>query len=223
MGKLLDTYRSCSLTASVAAEIDAVAAELEGVEGCSDERRWLSDARARMEPFIQSWPTLEDEVLALPDLAALRAKRFKTRREVFSTAVEHLHEALLEHAGPISPLAEFLFRDIKFHVIGRAKAAALQQVWTDLEKRLNSSYAIRLMTEEKRYEAIAQPAEAVKAAGASLLLYIVEPQPIGVKAQTALVTRLVEFRDRSRIPTRQAQALLEAARAVLPEPETTSL
>ncbi|MEL7368912.1 MAG: hypothetical protein AAFN74_08380 [Myxococcota bacterium] len=208
------------MTASIAAEIESVKADLDGLSDVDDERRWLADARNRLEPFISSWPELEDRVLALPDLAALRMKRFKTRREMFAAAVVHLQDILIEHAGPISPLAEFLFRDIKIPTIARAKPPALQQVWTDLEKRLNSSYGIRLLTEEERYQAATEPAEDVRATGASLQLYISEPEPIDVKTQTMLVTRLVEFRDRSKIPLKQAQALLDAARAPLPEPDT---
>ncbi len=219
MAKLLDIYRNCSLPAEIAADIDTTNAKIEEHVGHDSERQWLTEARSRIEPFARDWDELKMRALSLPDLAPVRVKEFKRRRGAFADSVTQLHAKLTELAGATSPLGEYLFMEVKVPSLAKSKAPTLMKSWAELEKRLNSSYAIRLLTEEERYQPASPEAEAVRALGRAVQVVAEEPEALDDDAESALMKTLSDFQERARVPVIQARALLDAARAPIMDHE----
>ena len=217
VSSLAAAYKTCASTVGMMAELDAVAAEIDDKPELADERRWLSDARSRVAPLVEAWDELEPRALVLPDLSTYRAKQFKDRRMALAQAAEALQVALTQEAGGKTPLAEFLFKDVRVPSLKRAQPPALLQLWPEFEKRLDSSYANRLFNEEDRYRSAKAQAEATRAAGRALEGLMDEPEPLDEDEAASVAQAMSDFVARARVPMAQARALLQAARASLAE------
>lgn len=216
MPKLLEVHRYCGLARAVADQLEAADTQLSAHPELEAERGWLSEARARLEPLVRAWSELEDEVLPHPELHSLHPKLFRARREIWSAALFALHEELEAIGGSTSPLIEVVFKDLKLASSKRMKAPAVVTWVGEIEKRLDSSYALRLLGEEERYASAAPLGEALRRSGRSLLVVAAEPEALEPEAASELAERLEAFADRVRVPLAQARALMDAATAPLP-------
>lgn len=178
-----------------------------------EERGWLSAGHARIANALAGMGDLMSRVLMLPELASLRGDLTRSRQGEAVDAVDGLLAAVTA-LNERSPLIEVLFRNLKPSVSARrARNDDFEAYCAEMEKRLATSYAQRMLADES-YRPIA-PALAKMAAAFAAWRESQRPSPLEPEVERGLRAELEEA---SRVTFHVKQALLLAEAALLAEP-----
>jgi hypothetical protein len=178
-----------------------------------EERAWLETGRKRVADALAAMGDLMTRVLVLPELGGFRGELMRTLQSEAVDAVDGVLAAITS-MNERSPLIEVLFRNVKPSVsMRKAKPHDFEAYCAEFEKRLASSYAARMLSDES-YQPIA-PSLARVASAFAAWREALEPVPLEPEVERAL---RAELSDASRIGFLVKQALLLAEAALLAEP-----
>jgi len=178
----------------------------------ADERGWLETAAARLRAAIDG--AVLERSLRLPELRALRGDLSKKFQGEAVDAVDGLLAALTK-LNERSPLIEVLFRNLKPIAMRRAKNDDFEEFLREIEKRMTSGYAARMLADES-YAPLTPALE--KLAGASAeWRESLHPTPLDPEEDRSLREALETTRSKLSLPMKQALFLAEAALADKPE------
>lgn len=192
--------------------LEAAATALAQLTGLDDEQQWLAAARARLASVqldTKSLGQLLSRSLRLPDLAAQKNDRGKLLQSNLADEVERLQGAITVAGGARSPLLDTLFMDLKVPAIRKSARAELEKFCIELERRLKSTYAQRLLTSE-RYASVVPTVTSLRVAIGVWASVFVDP-PLEGEAADALREELFAASQAVDLPVRQARLLAQAA------------
>lgn len=191
--------------------LDAAATALAQLPDLDDEKRWLAAARARLaSTAATSHGALLDRALRHKDLASLKTgDRGKLLQPAVADEIERLQAAITVAAGARSPLLDTLFLDLKVPVLRKCTKGELERFGHELERRLASSYARRLLAGE-RYAAVVPVVHSVRTALGLWASVFVDP-PLEGAAADAVHDELLAAARAIELPIRQARLLAQAA------------
>ncbi|MDX2093356.1 MAG: hypothetical protein SFX73_36265 [Kofleriaceae bacterium] len=196
----------------LAPRLDAAATALSQLAGLDDEQQWLAAARARLASAQIDTKTLGQllsRALRLPDLAAQKNDRGKLLQAAVADEVERLQAAITLAGGARSPLLDTLFMDLKVPAIRKITRTELEKFCIELERRLMSSYAQRLLASE-RYASVVPAVTSLRTAIGIWASVFVDP-PLEGPAADALRDELFAASNAVDLPVRQARLLAQAA------------
>jgi len=153
--------------------------------------------------------SLGDRVMRLPELEALRGDHQERLQQLAVDAVEKLQAGITFHGGPRHPLLEAVFGKLKLPLARRAAQAEFQRFAADLEKKLDSAYARRMLAEAAL--AAVQPAVEEVRAGFGAWRGALSSEPLPEAEARALRDELEALARDLELPCRQARLLAEAA------------
>lgn len=145
---VLEAFDTVALAASLGPRLDAARAELARHAPLAEELRWVDAARARLAAARGDLGDLPLRALRLEELDAARAEHAKTLQGAAVDAFERLLAGIGFAGGPRSPLLEALAPRAKLVVVRKAERGDFERFLTDIEKRLASSYARRMLADE---------------------------------------------------------------------------
>lgn len=178
-----------------------------------EERGWLEAGRRRIADAFAQMGDLRTRVLVLPELASFRGEITRNLQSEAVDAVDGLLAAITA-LNERSPLIEVLFRNVKPSVsMRKAKNADFEAYCVEMEKRLASSYAARMLADES-YAPIAPNLAKLHAAFAAWRESL-KPAPLDPELDRSLRNELEEA---SRVTFIVKQSLLLAEAALLAEP-----
>lgn len=179
----------------------------------TEERAWLEAGRKRITSALAAMGDLMERVLVLPELASLRGDVTRQLQSAAVDAVDGLLAAITA-LNERSPLIEVIFRNVKPSVSARrAKHEDFEAYCVEMEKRLASSYASRMLADES-YQPVA-PVLAKLSAAFKAWREGLDPAPLDPDLERSL---RVELSDAARVTFHVKQALLLAEAALLAEP-----
>lgn len=210
MKTLVECFELLVEAEELAPRLAAAATALAQLPGLDDEQVWLATARARLEAVrAPSSGDLLARALRLSALASVKAQRGKLLQAAVADHVERLQAALVLAGGARSPLLDALFLDFKVPALARCSARELERFCVELERRLASSYAQRLLA-SPRYQA-AVPVVAALTAAIALWRQVFVEAPLDGDAAAPLGDELTAAAQAVELPVRQARLLAHAA------------
>jgi hypothetical protein len=206
---LLDAFELVAHAELIELRLAAAGAELSMREGLADEKIWLGAAHSHMARAREGIGKLLTRVLRLPELEPIRPERGRALQGAAVDAVEHLHAAITLAGGERSPLLETLFRNLKPPAMRRCSRDDFEKFCGELEKRLASSYAKRMLADAS-YATVDPALQRLRTAIADWRSVFTLPPPTDAEAQ-ALRDELEAAARRLELPWRQVRLLAEAA------------
>lgn len=179
------------------------------------ERTWLESARTRVASIGSGKRELLLRALGIPELAPFKGERGVGLQDAVVDAVEALQPAIARAAGSRSPLIETLFRNLKIPAMRKCGRDEFDKFIGEIEKRLASSYATRLLADPD-YRAIEPALETARSAFRSWRNVFVPPA-LGEDEAREVETHLIELARSLELPCRQARIVADAALASVPE------
>lgn len=193
--------------------LEAAATALGQLAGFDDEQAWLAAARARLgtiELDAKAHAHLLARALRLPELAAMKAERGKLLQIAVADEVERLEAAITLVSSGRSPLLDTLFLDLKLPVLRKCTRNELEKFCVELERRINSSYAKRLLATERYVSSVVPTVTALRTAIGTWASVFVEPPLEGGPAE-AVREAVLTACHALELPLRQARLLAQAA------------
>lgn len=209
---LIEAFELLVDAEQLAPRLDAAATALAQLTGLDHEQTWLAAARERLETargVAAARRGLLDRALRLSELESLRGERGKLLQAAIADEVERLQAAITVAGGARSPLLEVLFLDLKVPSLRKCPRPELDKFCTDLERRLASAYAKRILA-SSYYQAVGANVKAFRTAVATWRNVFVEP-PLEGEAAAALRDELAAAGRAVELPVRQARLLAQAA------------
>lgn len=192
----------------LAPRLEAAAIALAQLTEMKEEQAWLAAARKRLEGLEVEGDLLA-RALRLPELVAFKAERGKLLQITLAEQVERLQAAITLAGGARSPLLDTLFLDLKVPALRKCSRTELEKFCTEIERRLLSSYAQRLLTGE-RYAPVVPTVTSLRTAIGSWAAVFVEPAMRDADADVLRVELLAASKA-IELPVRQARLLAQAA------------
>jgi hypothetical protein len=171
------------------------------------ERGWIRVARERLP--AGSYGDLLDRAVRLPELEKLKGERGKLLQGAVADEVERLQASIVLAGGERSPLLEVVFLNIKVPALRKCGRAELERFCGELEHRLTSSYAKRVLGTE-RYRGVNPVVKALGAAMAKWSSVFVDPPAEGEVADR-LREELTAAANAVELRMQQARLLAQAA------------
>jgi hypothetical protein len=210
---VLESYDEIAHAEVIAERFGIAIARLEDRADRAEERAWLEAGRKRITHALANMGDLMERVLMLPELKSLRGDRTREFQGQAVDAVDGLLAAITK-LNERSPLIEVLFRNLKQSIaMRRAKNDDFETYCQEMEKRLVSSYAARMLADES-YASVAPALEKLHAAFAAWREAL-KPSPLDEDVERTLRSELL---DASRVTFHVQQALHLAEAALLAEP-----
>ncbi len=189
--------------------LEAAATALDQLAGLEDERTWLAAARAKLSA-VQVDSKLLVKALRLGDLAALKGDRGKLLQVAIADEVERLEAAITFVSSGRSPLLDTLFLDLKIPVLRKCSRGEVEKFCIEIERRLTSSYARRLLATDRYKTSVLPTVTALRVAIGIWASVFVEP-PIEGEQADALRDAVIAASEAVELPVRQARLLAQAA------------
>ncbi len=190
--------------------LDAAATALAQLPDLADEKAWLDAARARLASArVDGIAALLDRALRHRDLASLKGDRGKLLQAAVADEVERVQAAISLAGGARSPLLDTLFLDLKIPALRKCTKGELEKFGHELERRLASSYAQRLLSSE-RYASVVPVVHTMRIALGTWASVFIDPPLEGDDAD-ALRDELLAAAGAVELPVRQARLLAQAA------------
>jgi hypothetical protein len=208
---LEDAHQLVSQSAVLLQRLRQALAELASRPGFADEKAWLAAAVERVAEARSRVGTLGDRVMRLPELEALRGDHLDRLQHDAVDAVEKLQAGVTFHGGPRHPLVEAVFGKLKLPLVRRADQPDFQRFAAELEKKLDSAYARRMLAEPAL--AAVQPAVDEVRAGFASWRDALSSEALPEAEARALRDELEAVARDLELPCRQARLLAEAALA----------
>ena len=209
----LHAYDWLRLAEQVREQLGIARAKLAEANGHAREDGWLAEAIDLLEQDREARERLLSSARRLPELAAIRREHAADLIGPWADALEHLHAAIVYHAGLKSPLLEALFPHRKFDALRRNNVDQAQAYGADFGRRLASSYIERLLSREEF--AFAKPAVDDVAARFAALAPDGDGE-LDDDAKRALIEELATQARAVETAIKQARLLAEAALLPLP-------
>ena len=206
---LLEAFELLAHSRDLARRLEAAAAELAKRPGLAEEKAWLESGRTRLNRAREGIGDLLDRALRLEELESMRGGRARELQGEVVDALERLSAGIAFAGGPRSPLNEALFFNTKLPTLRKLEREEFERAWRELEKRLASGYAKRMLADETYL--VVKPAldEALQAYRVWQTAF--EPTPLSEAEASALCEELVATAHRVDLPSRQARLLAQAA------------
>jgi hypothetical protein len=195
-------------------DVEALAPRLEAADKAlaqlpelEAERGWISVARQRMP--AGSYGELLDRAVRLPELEKLKGERGKLMQGAVADEVERLQAAIVLAGTERSPLYEVVFGNLKMPALRKCSRTELEKFCSELERRLTSSYAKRVLATERYRDVVPR----VKALGTAMTRWssvFVDPPAEGeiadrIRGELTAAAATIE------LPMQQARLLAQAA------------
>ena len=194
----------------LAPRLDAAGAALAQLPNIDEELRWLEAARARLATVsVTSQRALLDRALRLVELESLKPERGKHLQVAVADEIERLQAGIGFTGGARSPLLEVVFANLKVPTLRKCNRTELDRFCAELERRLASSYARRILATE-RYQPVLPTLQGVASAIATWRSVFIEP-PIEGDAAARLREELAAAGAAAELAVRQARLLAQAA------------
>ncbi len=210
VSSLVESFELVFDIEQLAPRLDAAAIALAQLSELEQEQGWLAAARERLATVRgTSYRELLDRALRLPELESLKSEHGKRLQFAIADELERLQGAIT-HAGTArSPLLEVLFHNLKVPALRKCGRAELDKFCTELERRLASTYARRVLTTD-RYRPVTQCVASFAAAVLTWRKVFIEPAldddaAAPVRDELVTAARVVER------AVRQARLLAQAA------------
>jgi hypothetical protein len=188
----------------------AAAAALAQLPGLDDEQAWLAAAQARLAGArLAAHGDLLDRALRLPEIDGKKRDRGKLLQGALADEVERLQGGIVHVGGARPPLLDVLFHNLKMPALRKCGAAELERCCVELERRLTSSYAQRMLTSDT-YVALTPTIATLARAIATWRGVFVDP-PLADPAAAPLRAELIAAAAAVELPLRQARLLAQAA------------
>lgn len=184
---------------------------LSGKPGLKAEKEWLGAAVELLSVAREAIGDTLSRATALPELEATREEHAKGLQQAAVDAVEKLQAGITFHAGSRSPVLEALYAKLKLPALRRADAKTFGKFCTDFEKRLNTGY-VKRMVSDPAYEFAAPVVAQVRGAFAAWRAALA-PKELGEADAKSLREELAGLAAALELPMRQARLLGEAALA----------
>lgn len=210
---VVDAFELVAHSEQLQARLEAAVAEVAKRPGLAEEKKWLATARQRVTASREGLGDLTIRALRLPELEPMRGEYARVLQGAAVEALEKLHGGIALAGGARSPLIEALYAKLKLDKMRRASREDFDAQCTDFEKRLESSYARRMLADPD-YAVIAPALDAVKKAIATWRQTFLEDAPPEAEAE-ALRKALLAAGQRLDVPCRQGRLLAQAALAAL--------
>ena len=205
---LADAFELLVAVEQLGPRLDAAAAALAQLEGTENEQAWLAAAQRRLAGLAVEKDLLS-RALRLPELVAMKAERGKLLQLAVAEEVERLQAAITLAGGARSPLLDTLFLDLKVPALRKCSRADLEKFCIEIERRLTSSYAQRLLGGEK-YAVVMPTVTSLRVAIGTWASVFVEPALSDADADKLRI-ELIEATNVIELPVRQARLLAQAA------------
>jgi hypothetical protein len=155
---LLDAFDLVIHSSQLQGRLEAAAAELSLRSGFTEEKAWLELAQQRLASAAAQIGDLPTRVLRLSDLDPIKGDQTRLLQGTVVDALERLHAGILFAGGPRSPLADALYWNgkVKLQALRRFDRDEFEKHCADFERRLRSSYAVRILKEPEY--AVVEPA-----------------------------------------------------------------
>ncbi|HET9622280.1 MAG TPA: hypothetical protein VFP84_12995 [Kofleriaceae bacterium] len=210
MPTLVESFELLVLAEQLAPRLAAAEAALAQLPGLEGEKAWLAAARDRLATARpDAHGALLDRALRLPELDGLKDERGKLLQGAIADEIERLQAGIAFAGGARSPLLDALFQGFKLAALRKAPRPQLEKFCLEIERRLASSYARRMLASET-YAALAPTLAAVEAAIATWRSVFVDPPLDGAPAE-ALRAELTGAGAHAELAIRQARLLAQAA------------
>lgn len=207
---LVESFELLVHAEQLAPRLEAAATALAQLPDLEQEKAWLAAARARIATVqVESHRDLLNRALRLPELESLKAERGKLLQAAIADEVERLQAGITFAGGARSPLLEVAFHNLKVPALRKCGRAELEKFCAELERRLTSSYAVRMFT-VKTYAALKPTLQALGAAIAMWRSVFIDP-PLDDKAAAPLRDELAAAGRTVELSVRQARLLAQAA------------
>jgi hypothetical protein len=201
----LEAFELIAHAEQLQVRLEFAAAEISKLPGLAEEKSWLEVAQARL---LRARAGLGDLPLRALRLSELEPSRGEYTRNLQATAVdalERLHAGITFAGGQRAPLLEALYWKLKVPALRRCDRMEFEKFWRDFEKRLSSSYAVRMLA-EPNYKVVEPAIVELKAAVASWL-DVFSTKALDEKTADGLRAELAAAAERLSGPFRQARAL----------------
>lgn len=173
----------------------------------AEEMSWLEAARRRVERAREGIGDLLTRAVRHPELAAMRGERARALQGAAVDAVERLQSAMAAAAGERSPLLEVLSRNLKPPAMRRANRDDFEKFCSEIDKRLGSTYAKRMLA-DPTYAVVEPQLSELRRAFADWRTVLTNLTPSDAQS---LRDELETTARRLELPCRQARLLAEAA------------
>lgn len=194
----------------LAPRLEAAATALAQLPELAQEQGWLAAARERLAgAHAASYGDLLDRALRLPELESLKGERGKLLQAAIADEVERLQAAITLAGGARSPLLEVVFLNMKVPALRKCGRTELDRFCAELERRLLSSYARRILATE-RYRPVTSNVKALGSAIATWRSVFIDP-PLDEEAAAPLRDELAAAGAAVELSLRQARLLAQAA------------
>jgi hypothetical protein len=190
--------------------LEAASTALAQLPELATEQMWLAAARERLATArAASHGDLLVRALRLRELESLKSERGKLLQVAIGDELERLQAAITVAAGPRSPLLEMLLQNLKVPALQKCNTAEANRFCSELERRLASTYARRVLGTE-RYQATR---DAVAAVGTAIAVWrsVMLGPPLEGDDAARLGNELAEAARPVELAVRQAKLLAQAA------------
>lgn len=208
---LVESFELLIHAEQLAPRLEAAATALAQLPALDEEKGWLATARARLATaHVESHGDLLNRALRLPELESLKGgERGKLLQAAIADELERLQAGIAFVGGARSPLLDVLFLNLKMPALRKCGRAEVEKFCAEIERRLTSSYARRLLASE-RYAAVAPVVQALGTAVLTWRNVFLEP-PLDDKAAAPVRAELEGAGRTVELLVRQARLLAQAA------------
>jgi hypothetical protein len=194
----------------LAPRLEAAATAMAQLPHLEQERGWLAAACERLGASrATSYGPLLDRALRLPELEGMKGEHGKRLQAAIADDVERLQGGITHVGTARSPLLEVLFLNLKVPALRKCGRAELDKFCTELERRLASTYAKRVLATDRYL-----PLEScVQALGASIATWrnVFVEGPLADDAAAPIREELLAAGGTVELSVRQARLLAQAA------------
>jgi hypothetical protein len=208
---VVEAFDLVALAAQLADRLETAKAQLAQKNGHRREKEWLDSAAELLATGKAERAELMQRAFRLDELAFLREEEAEARLGQWVDALEKLVAGITFHAGSRSPMFEALFPKQKIPSLRRAPKEQVEKYHKDFEKRLNGSYAKRMLGTDEF--AFAGPVLEQVAGAYARWQEAFSPAPLAPEETESLTNELTHAAQKLELPIRQAKLVAEAALA----------
>jgi hypothetical protein len=207
---LVESFELLTEAEQLAPRIEAAEAAMAQLPELAEERGWIAAARQRLATAqATSHGELLDRALRLPELESLKGERGKLLQARVADELERFMASITVAGGARSPLLEVVLLNLKPPAVRKCGRAELEKFCAELERRMQSTYARRVLTTD-RYAPVAEQMRALDAAIATWRAVFIA-DPLDEKAAAPLRDELAAAGQAVELAVRQARLLAQAA------------
>lgn len=212
---LVESFELLVEADQLAPRLQAAAAALAQLPDLDEEKAWLAAANARLSAAsVTSHGELLDRSLRLRELESVKGPRGRLLQEAIAVEVERLQAGITLAGGARSPLMDAVFGSLKMPALRKCNQSELVKFCSELQVRLTSSYAKRILQGEP-WKDVAAMVKGYYRAVATWREVFIDP-PLADDSPEAVELREALLAAASAVALHIRQARLLAQAALLP-------